>query len=354
MTEGVRIACAVPLTLGAALLFTELARRLAIRTHFLDHPVGYKGHSRATPYLGGLAVVFAMLAGWTVVGGAWSSYWALSVSLVVLLGVGLLDDRVGLLILPRLLAQVGAALTLWATHLGWTGYGDQATDLLLTIVWVVGIVNAFNLMDNLDGAAATVAAAAAVGIGILAFAHGQQVVGGYAIVLVAACVGFLRFNLANPARIFLGDGGSMPLGLAVAALVMATPAGSTHWSDILAAVPLVAVPILDTTLVVFSRLRRGVTVLEGARDHTTHRLLDVLGTSGRVAAALGAVQLLLSALGIALYALPPATVVAVSVIYLGLGCAAIVVLDHPGWLPDVARQEIPEHASADLVGVPPS
>jgi UDP-GlcNAc:undecaprenyl-phosphate GlcNAc-1-phosphate transferase len=159
--------------------------------------------------------------------------------------------------------------------------------------------------------------------------------------LAAACLGFLPFNLAGPARIFLGDGGSTPIGLAVAGLIMVNPANSAQWTDLLAAVPLVGIPILDTAMVVFSRQRRSVNVLSGARDHTTHRLLAVLGTPRRVALALGAAQLALCALGIALYALSMAEIVLAAIVYTTLGCAAIAALDGLGWIPGRGRTPAP-------------
>ena len=346
MSDSATIILAFGLALVASLCLTPLARRLAVRTNFLDHPVGYKGHQRATPYLGGLAVVAATLLGWTVVGGAWGHYLALTLCVVTLLAVGTLDDRFGLGISIRFAAQIAAAGALWATGLGWAIFESGPADLLITIAWVVGIVNAFNLMDNMDGAATTVAASSAAGIAVLAFIHGDAVLGGLAMTLGAACLGFLPFNLAKPARIFLGDGGSTPIGLAVAGLIMVNPANSAQWTDLLAAVPLVGLPILDTAMVVFSRSRRGVNVLSGARDHTTHRLLVALGTHRRVALALGAVQLVLCALSIALYGLSMGEIAVISVCYAALGCAAVGALDGLGWIP--GRRRTPSRAAEEL------
>ncbi len=149
-------------------------------------------------------------------------------------------------------------------------------------------MNAFNLMDNLDGATGTVTAVAASGIGALAATGSAWALGAMALALAGACAGFLPYNLAKPARIFLGDGGSMPIGLIISALIMAmTPVGELGEVMVPIAVVLVGLPALDTALVIVSRRRRGVSVFSGGRDHLTHRLLAKLGTPRRVALVSG-------------------------------------------------------------------
>jgi len=128
-----------------------------------------------------------------------------------------------------------------------------------------------------------------IGIVVFALAFG----------LVGACVGFLRFNLARPAQIFLGDGGSMPIGFVVAGMAIAAPPVSQLGAGaVLAAALLVGLVILDTTLVVISRRRRGVTLLTGGRDHLTHRLLGIVGSPQRVAATLAIAQLSLCSIAL--------------------------------------------------------
>jgi UDP-GlcNAc:undecaprenyl-phosphate GlcNAc-1-phosphate transferase len=202
-------------------------------------------------------------------------------------------------------------------------------DLAVTLLWVVGLTNAFNLMDNMDGAAGTVGAVSAAGAGALATANGDPALGAIAFALAGACAGFLRFNLARPSRIFLGDAGSMPVGLVVAATIMASPEGSLGWAGLLALAPLAGLPIFDTTLVVISRSRRGLAVLSGARDHLTHRLLEPLGSARAVAAVLAAAQGLLCLLALGLEALPSEQLTFAAAGYLGCGVLAITILDGP-------------------------
>ena len=313
---------AFAVTLGA----TPVARRVALRTGFLDHPAGYKEHSNPTPYLGGVAVMAGVLAG-TLIFDAAGDYKRLVVAAVLVCALGTLDDRVQLGVGLRLFAQFATAVALWSVDLGWTMLGSPTANLALTIVWVVGITNAFNLMDNQDGATGTVAGVSGAGIGTLALTQGAVPLAVIAFSVAGASLGFLRYNLARPAKIFLGDGGSMPLGLLIACTIMAIPDGRLDWTLLFATAPLAGLPILDTTLVVVSRLRRGDQVLSGHRDHLTHRLLGMLGTERKVAVVLAAAQAALCGLSIALFQLDQAAVLAASAAYLVVGVAIITQLE---------------------------
>lgn len=347
MSETTRLILAALIGAGGALVLVPVARLAAVRTGFYDHPSGYKIHRAPTPYLGGVAVIAATLVAAAIAADA--DNWLTLVTCVLLLcAVGTLDDRVGLPIGVRLAVQVGSAIALWTAGTGWEVSDSDLLNLALTTFWVVGIVNAFNLMDNQDGAAASVAASCGIGIAVLSQMHGATMNAVLGVALASACIGFLPFNLAKPAKIFLGDGGSMPLGLLVAALIMSCPWGSTGWDDLLAAAPLAGIPILDTTLVVFSRRRRGAAILSGARDHLTHRLLVGLRTPRRVAGALALSQAALCGLSIVLLELDPAAVAAVGGAYIAVGFGVILLLDDPRWLPGAAaeRAQVAEELSA--------
>lgn len=330
MPDELRVAAAAVLGAGVALAAVPLAIRMARRTGFYDVPVGYKGHSRPTPYLGGLGVIVAFAVVGALFGAATSRFEVVVLCALALLAVGTVDDRRGLGPGTRLLVEAAAAVALFAAGAGWSIFASESMNLVLTVVWVVGIVNAFNLMDNMDGAAGTVAAVSASGVAVFAFAGGDPVLAGLLLALAGACAGFLRYNLARPARVFLGDGGSMPVGLVVAAGVMALPFNDGMAGlALLVAAPLAGLPILDTTLVVISRRRRGVQVLSGGRDHLTHRLLSRLGTPLRVAAALALAQAGLCLLAVALADAGAAAVLATATAYVIAGGAAIYVLETP-------------------------
>lgn len=330
-----------------ALAATPLAIAIARRTGFYDVPRGYRSHAAPTPLLGGTAVLAALIAAALVTG-------TLTARVSILLGcaaglwlLGSVDDRIGVPPIWRLLAEFGAAVALYAGGLGWRIGLAGAVEVVLTVIWVVGLVNAFNLMDNLDGACATVGCICGAGIGALAVIYSQAAIAGVAFGLSGACAGFLPYNLARPSKIFLGDGGSMPVGFLVAGLAMLT---AHHLyvgdSSLLAAAMLTGLPILDTTLVSVSRIRRGVALTTGGRDHLTHRLLSRLGSPRAVAACLALIQLLLCGAAIAGERLGSAAVYTIGGAAFIVGVAAISVLDSPRWRPSGIATDARRSAAA--------
>jgi UDP-GlcNAc:undecaprenyl-phosphate GlcNAc-1-phosphate transferase len=333
---------AVVFGLGAllSLAFVPAARTLALRTGFLDHPVSYKAHGRSTPYLGGLAVIAATCLAALVLSDAVGDYAALIWGALALSAVGTLDDRIGLKVAPRLLVQLGAASGLYIAGYHWEFGLGAFIDFAVTVFWVVGVVNAFNLMDNLDGAIGSVTAAAATGVALLAAWNGLWELASLMMALSAASLAFLVFNLAKPAKIFLGDGGSTPIGYLVAGALLTIPEGPLGAAALPASLPLAGLVILDTTLVVVSRRRRSRPVLSGARDHLTHRLLAKLGSPRRVALALASVQGALAILAIALHESSPEEVVAIAACYFTAGLLAVALLETPDWRSDQMRQQV--------------
>ncbi|MBS0548329.1 MAG: undecaprenyl/decaprenyl-phosphate alpha-N-acetylglucosaminyl 1-phosphate transferase [Proteobacteria bacterium] len=335
MPEAVRVGLALVLPALLVFLTVPAAIRIAHGTGFLDRPKGYKAHLRPTPYLGGAAVLVAALPIAAVLGlGLLDRYWPLVAGAVFFAVVGAIDDRVNLSPWFRLAVEAGAGLFLWAEGLGWTVFESDLLDLLLSALWVMALVNAFNLMDNLDGAAAGVAAVSAGGIATLASIGGDTALTVLGVSLVGALAGFLRFNLARPSRIFLGDGGSMPIGFLVAGALMSVPMGRlSGWETVLAAALIAGLPIFDTTLVMISRRRRGVPLLTGGTDHTTHRLLVFLRTPRVVVSTLTTTQACLCAFAIEATRLGTVAVTAVGCAALVLAAASIAIAESPGWTP---------------------
>jgi UDP-GlcNAc:undecaprenyl-phosphate GlcNAc-1-phosphate transferase len=333
LADEVRLIGGVAIALTAALALVPVAIRLALRTGFMDVPFGYKGHGRPTPYLGGVAVVGAVAIAVMVTGAATWRFAPILIWAFVLFVVGTVDDRRNLHPGIRAALEAGAGAALWHYGLGWGILPGDVLNIALTILWVVGIVNAFNLMDNMDGAAPTVAAVSASGTAVLAIVGGDIALAGILLAVAAACAGFLRYNLARPARIFLGDGGSMPIGFVIAAGVMALPVQGKDlgWTTLLAVAPLVALPILDTCLVVVSRVRRRTNVLTGGRDHVTHRLLRWVGSPRRVALCLASAQAAVCLAVIGLSEAGRGPVIFASAVYLVAGIAAIWLLETPRW-----------------------
>jgi UDP-GlcNAc:undecaprenyl-phosphate GlcNAc-1-phosphate transferase len=273
-------------------LATPVAIWIAVRTAFFDLPVGYKGHRRPTPYLGGTAIMVGIIAAAMSVEGVLGRYGVLVACAVAIWIVGTIDDRVNLPIGLRIAVEIGIASLLWATGHGWTLFHNGPADLALTVIWVIGVMNAFNLMDNMDGAAGSTAAVSALGTGVVALIAGQDLLAPLCFAVAGACAGFLPRNLSTPPRIFMGDGGSLQVGLLIAGVTMSAVSRNYFGpTGVVIAALLVGLVILDTTLVTISRGRAGRSVLVGGRDHLTHRLSHRLGQPRNVALTLAVTQL---------------------------------------------------------------
>lgn len=266
-----------PLVLAWGL--TPLMLRVALRRQILDHPDERKSHTAPVPYLGGVAIVVAFSLAVGVSAAIYRPTSGLGdLVLVLCVGsllalMGLVDDIRGLSAGLRLAIEVGAGVAVWGVGSGVRLPGPHITDLLITVLWVVGITNAFNLLDNMDGLSAGVAAVAAGSFFVVAVVNHQHLVAALALTVVGCAVGFLRHNF-HPARIYMGDAGSLFLGFLLAFLglrlkLVDTPQTSSLFVPIL----ILGVPVFDTTLVTIARLRHGRSVMQGGRDHASHRLV---------------------------------------------------------------------------------
>lgn len=335
MSEGLRLVSSFAMAAILTSLTVPVAISTARRTGFLDSPTDYKAHRSPTPYLGGAAVLVAALVAIGLLGApASSDYWPLLLGTVGLALVGTLDDRVSLSPLLRVAIEILAAWLLWTNGLGWSFLPGDLENFALTAFWVTGVVNAFNLMDNLDGAASSVAIVCCACVGVLAVVGHDVALAVIVTALCGALVGFLRFNLARPARIFLGDGGSMAIGFLIAGSLMSAPMGAdSGWSTVAVAALAVGLPVFDTILVVLSRGWRGAPILSGATDHTTHRLLTVLKTPRAVAVALVGAQAGLCALAIAGTRLGDTALIVVACFALVLAATTVALGEGFGWAP---------------------
>ena len=286
------------LGLAAFLLAGSLTlpvRRFALRIGAMDHPnLDRKTQKEPVPYLGGVSIALAIfILTYSVIGinnPTFRNFQLASFVLIpaLLLGImGLIDDLRGLNALPRLVMQTVAAvivsIILIQTETMGFAFGNQAVDVIVTILWIVGICNSINFFDNLDGGAAGTVAASAIGIFFIAFGERQELISALAILTAGATCGFLLWNKA-PAKIYMGDAGALFLGLILATLTIRMDPGITpNWQSIAIPVILLAIPILDTTVAVVSRIYRGLSPLEGGKDHLSHRLVR-LGMKPKIAA----------------------------------------------------------------------
>jgi UDP-GlcNAc:undecaprenyl-phosphate/decaprenyl-phosphate GlcNAc-1-phosphate transferase len=279
---------------------TPLMSRLAQRVGILDHPVGYKRHERSTPYLGGIAILLGTLAAFLVTAGASSPVPVIAAAAVAICLLGTLDDLRPTSPVMRMALHAGVGVFVWQAGVGWSLAIAEWANLVLTVGWVVLATNVFNLIDNLDGTSGGAAVGSALGITAIALIDGPAAWPALlAAAVLGSCLGFLPFNLAKPARIFLGDGGSNLLGFLLAVAVMGALPGEPGSVGLVAAALLVGAPLIDTALTLAARHRRGVPLLDGGRDHVTHRIHSWLGSTHRTAAVVGVAQIGLSALAVA-------------------------------------------------------
>ena len=288
----------------ATIVLTPLAAKLAARSGLVDQPREGRFHGTPTPVLGGVAVVGGLLLVASLAAGVDGKLLVVLLGAVTLGAVGLVDDVRSLGPWVRLAAEGGAALALWMVNIRAGIFHVEALDLILTVVWVIAIVNAVNMVDNMDGLAGGVTLVSALGIAVVAGLQGQYHVAPFALAVVGASAGFLLFNFP-PARIFLGDAGSMALGFLLAALgLQLNLQVPTTLARAVILVLLVGVPLFDLLVVVIARLLRRDPPWLGATDHTSHRLA-YLGVSHRgIAAAFIGAQLACSAIAVFVYRHP--------------------------------------------------
>src|SRR5207249_1375300 len=265
-----------------AVVLTPVVRALARRRGIVARPKIDRWHKRPTAMLGGVAIWFAVVVTYVVFARHTGQEWVVVGAASFLFLVGLVDDILHIKPYQKLIGQViGAAIVVnYGLVLPWTR--SLPVNMVITIFWLIGITNAINLLDNMDGLATGIAAIAA---GFLTFnfvAANQTPEALMMAIFTAALVGFLIYN-SHPASIFMGDCGSMFIGflLASAALVNVSGGRSRTFVPVLAVPILVLfIPIFDTTFVTILRKLSGRAASQGGRDHTSHRLV-ALGMSER-------------------------------------------------------------------------
>jgi UDP-GlcNAc:undecaprenyl-phosphate GlcNAc-1-phosphate transferase len=291
-------------------LLTWPVRALAIKLSVMDLPnMERKTQREPVPYLGGVAIALSIII--VTYGAIYYSdntkttfplitYALLPAAVLGLMG--LIDDIRGLPALPRLIAQtvvaILVALFLLNRDLQVFSFGSQLANNVIVVVWIVAICNSINFFDNLDGGAAGTVAVSTFGIALIAANQGQELITALSVVTCGATVGFLLWN-KSPAKIYMGDAGALFLGVLVAVLTIRLDPGISPQINSIAILPmLLAVPILDTCIVVFSRIRRGISPFTGGKDHLSHRLMRKGVSKQNTALCLWAMQA--SFVGIAL------------------------------------------------------
>ncbi len=333
----------LPLTFLLTLGMGWLSIRIAHKLNLIDQPgsAPHKQHRAPTPLAGGIALALTLSTG-LLVSGLWRvpEVRAIFFPALIVFGIGLWDDARGFSATVKFSAQILATVLLMISGIyvqvfssfpfsaEWPQWLQNGLNWGLTLIWVTGITNALNLVDSMDGLA--------VGLGGLAFGFfslvtiiSQQLfVAHLSALIVGVCLGLYFLN-ASPARLFLGDSGAQTLGFILAAVaILYEPPATDQASSWFVPILLLGVPIFDTMLVLFSRLRHGLPFYKGGLDHTYHRLVALGLEPSRAVLIMQITALLLGCLAFVALALPPFLANAIFFACVLLGILTLLLLEY--------------------------
>jgi len=255
-------------------LLTPFVKRLAIRLDYLDHPKDHKVHAHSMPLLGGISI-FAAFVITVITKDQLISYphiKAMLIGATILLVIGLVDDKMGMMPNIKLLGQFLAAMVLIKAGLRIEFIKHYYLSVIVTYIWIIGITNSFNLLDNMNGLSAGIAGIAASFFGVISYLNGQPIVSVISFAVAGSAFGFLRHNFPK-ASLFMGDSGSLVLGY-----LLATLAILGNWktyiltTSLMIPILILGYPIFDTALVSIVRILERRSIFQGGKDHSSHRL----------------------------------------------------------------------------------
>jgi UDP-GlcNAc:undecaprenyl-phosphate GlcNAc-1-phosphate transferase len=342
---------AIIVTLCLAPIFIYLANRFGL----VDIPgkSAHKLHARPTPLAGGTALYFSLIILVTLF-GLWRDQFVriliLSAGIVYLFG--LWDDARGLSALPKLVGQTLAGILLIASGVSvhfiesiqisfLSPVATMCLDIGFTLFWLIGVTNAMNMVDSMDGLVAGLSGITFLFFLPVTLASGQVYLTTISVILLGTCAGLYIYNI-TPARLFLGDSGAQLLGFIVASIAMAyAPVGLPPVTSWFVPILLLSIPIFDTTLVTVSRLRRKQPVYKANRDHTYHRLVALGMSPVRAVMVIHLVAILIDCLAFVALSLSP---LAANIIFGGILLAGVAAIS---WLESrlLPEQPLPDPGS---------
>lgn len=262
---------------------TPVMQRMALKVHCVSLPKKDRWHSQPIPLLGGLAIFIAFLIPYLFFFRGSDTFWVLLLGSLLSVTLGVFDDRRHMKPSSKLIGQIVIACLTIGFGVKFSSEIPPLIGLPLTLLWIVGMMNALNLMDNMDGLASGIAAISALSLCVETFVSGNFPIALLMSFVIGATLAFLRYNFA-PARIFMGDSGSMLLGylLSVGAILQANHSVPNVVMTLAIPVLILSVPIFDTTFVTLARKLNQRPISQGGRDHTSHRLV-AFGLSERKA-----------------------------------------------------------------------
>jgi UDP-GlcNAc:undecaprenyl-phosphate GlcNAc-1-phosphate transferase len=269
---------------------TPLVRKTAIRFHVLDHPINQvKTHTEPVPYLGGLAVFSSFIITLIVLRlttnfptGTLRALRGIFIGGVLIVILGMLDDLHirGIHFTIKFFIQLIGACVLLAFDIRIKFIGNPIIATIFTVLWVVGITNAFNLIDIMDGLSSSIAVIASLGFLLISIPTDMLYVNFASIAIMAASLGFIPYNLSKRYRIFLGDTGSLFIGFVLSALALGTSFTTVNRISVFAPILVLGIPIYETILLIYHRLKKGKSPFMGSKDHFALRM-EKLGLSRR-------------------------------------------------------------------------
>lgn len=290
------------------LLITPFIIRVAVRIRLIDHPNSspHKIHQQSMPKAGGLAIGLSLFSMNIFAGNLQSAVIrAILLASTIIFIFGLWDDARRLSPGWKLVGQILGTIILISQGIYIHMLGSMIPNIALTFIWVIGITNAFNLVDSMDGLAVGLAAIASAFFMLVTIDAGQAALSVLSAILLGSCIGMLYFN-ALPAQTFLGDSGAQFLGFILAAQAIAyTPPGLPQPSSWFVPILLLGVPIFDTSLVVISRLSQKRAVYQAGLDHTYHRLVKLGMPSSRAVLSMHLFAIVSGCLAFLALPLPP-------------------------------------------------
>lgn len=255
-------------------LLTPFARLIAIKVNFLDHPRTTKVHAHPKPLLGGVSIFSAFLISVISSPPVLTARFTVPIisGAIILLIIGLVDDKLGMMPNIKVLGQFLAAMIVIKSGLRVEFFGNYYVNVVFTYFWILGITNAFNLLDNMDGLSSGIAAISGLFFGIIALFDHQFVVSAIAFAIAGSCLGFLRHNFPK-ANIFMGDSGSLIIGYVLSCVAILGTWRTYVWTtSLMIPILILSYPIFDTTLVTIIRILERRSVFDGGKDHSSHRL----------------------------------------------------------------------------------
>ena len=298
---------AVIIAFFTALFLTPLTIKLAKKIGAVDMPNGRKVHTDPMPRIGGLAIFFAFIIGVLVFQGLSSPALALIISGALIMGVGFYDDIRGVAPQIKLIVQLAAALLLIQNDIYIRFISNPFIEgsiislgvfaIPITLIWLIGISNAINLMDGLDGLSVGISAIAAVTIAIVSYSQNQLFVFSLSLILAASALGFLRYNF-HPAKTFMGDCGSLFLGFMLGVLSLMGPTKSVITVSLFVPLIILGVPIFDTFFAIVRRMFLKKPIFQADKGHLHHCLLAMGLSHTQVVLLLYAVSIIMGAIAV--------------------------------------------------------